>query len=213
MASDSEIIDAQVEFYHSNGAGCGFAAYAARDTVKFGWHHKVLPAEEKEIDLAIERAIKESTVSTLSLIFPAQRDLNGLLNLIRVLSGCTYVYLGQDEWFEGYRCVGFRTRIVDMHSWVSGFGPFSFFPKTRQAPYTEIVMRVKSRPNYSKTMKKSPPGVLHLADMDMLDIPDATFKQMWGKSHERTARILGHKPNLMSAAKTTFVLPDRSNSE
>jgi hypothetical protein len=67
-------------------------------------------------------------------------------------------------------------------------------------------MRVKDRPSYAKVMKPAPEGVLHLADLDM-KMSEAEFKAEWGESFKRTANILGHKPNLCSAAKTTFAVP------
>jgi hypothetical protein len=56
-------------------------------------------------------------------------------------------------------------------------------------------------------MKVSPEGVIHLADMDMLGIPEVEFKKLWKASHEKTAAVLRHEPDFRSAAKTTFILP------
>jgi hypothetical protein len=80
-------------------------------------------------------------------------------------------------------------------------------PKTRQTPYTEISFRVKPKPEYRKVMKPSHADTLHLADMYMHGIDDDVFKKLWGSSLARVASILGHKPNLKSAAKTTYAIP------
>jgi hypothetical protein len=56
-------------------------------------------------------------------------------------------------------------------------------------------------------MKEAPQGVIHLADMDMKGMNENKFKSLWYGSFDRTEEIIGHKPDLRSAAKTTFALP------
>jgi len=163
------------------------------------------------IDQAIGQSIADANVSTLSLIFRNCNTASHLLDLVEQLQACKYVFLGQDILFGGYRCLGFRARVGPFESWVSGFGPFSFFAKTRQAPHTEIVARVKPRPAYKKVMKKAPEGVIHLADMEMLGLGDGNFRKLWSSSFDRTAAIIGHKPDQLSTAKTTFVVPVEMN--
>jgi hypothetical protein len=58
-------------------------------------------------------------------------------------------------------------------------------------------------------MKEAPPDTLHVADMDLLGISENKFKALWYGSFDRTEAVLGHKPDLRSAAKTTFVVPTR----
>jgi hypothetical protein len=197
----------QIKFFRNNLAGCSFAAYAARDPRKFGWSYQVIDANAAEIDGAVRQASDDPAISTLSLVFRDCEDVRRLLGLIEVLQDCRTVILGQDIVYGSYRCLGFRARIDKFESWISGFGPFSFFPKTRQSPHTEVTMRVKPRPAYDRVMKKAPDGVIHLADMDMLGIAEEHFKALWRSSFERVASLLGHKPDLRSAAKTTFTLP------
>lgn len=73
--------------------------------------------------------------------------------------------------------------------------------------FTELTFRTKARPQYKKVMKEAPPGVLHLADMDMKGMGENKFKSLWFGSFDNTEKILGHKPDLRSAAKTTFAVP------
>ena len=207
MSDESLIITRQLDFFRHNKAGCAFATYAAVDPIKYGWIHKILKVEVSQIDTEIEKAINLQDITTLSLIFPDVDSLERLLQLIIVMTNCNYILLEQNVIFDRYRCLGFRVRVDQLLSWVSGFGHFDCFPKTRQTVYTEITFRVKKRPNYAKLMKKSPPSVIHLADMDMLGIADEIFKKMWYSSLGRTAQLLGHTPDIRSAAKTTFVLP------
>lgn len=204
-----QIGEAQFDFYRRNRAGCLFAAIAAKHPMRYGWVQKVLPPREGAIDKVIEQAIGDRAVTMLSLIFPAINTPRSLIDLIHTLRKCRLVYLEQNHLFEDSRCFGFRARVDDLSSWISGFGPFSFFPVTRRAPYTEVTFRVKPRPNFKWVMKKSPPGVIHLADLDMLGMADAMFRTVWRATLKRTAQLLGHEPDLRSAAKTTFSVPTK----
>ncbi|MCL1473388.1 hypothetical protein [Argonema antarcticum] len=209
MNEDFSVITTQLDFFRQGKAGCVFAAYVAGNPLKYGWIHKILNVDACAIDAEIAQAIDLPEVTTLSLIFPDVDSLEGIIELIRVMTKCKYILLEQDVILDDSRsrCLGFRVRVDQLLSWVSGFGHFDCFPKTRQTVYTEIIFRVKPRPNYARVMKKSPPSVIHLADMDMLGIADVIFKKMWYDSLDRTQQLLGHTPDLRSAAKTTFTLP------
>ena len=208
MINEKAIINAQLEFFRVNKAGCAFAVVAARRSEKYGWFYKVIDVSTESVDSEIKKAIDHAKISTLSLVFPTVNVLNKLIELVKTLQQCNYIYLGQNVVVEGMRCLGFRVRVGSLVSWISGFGNFEYFPPTRRTPYTEIVFRVKPRPRFEWVMKESPADVIHLADMDMLGIEDNIFKRLWKSSLERTAKIIGHKPNLQSAAKTTFILPE-----
>lgn len=56
-------------------------------------------------------------------------------------------------------------------------------------------------------MKEAPPGVIHLADMDMKGMQKIQFQSLWDGSFRNTERVIGHQPDLRSAAKTTFAIP------
>lgn len=202
-----QIGEAQFDFYRRNKAGCLFAAIAAKHPMRYGWIQRVLPPREGAIDKAIEQAMGDRSVTMLSIVFPAINTPSSLIELIYTLRECRLIYLDQNDVFEDCRCLGFRARVDDLSSWISGFGPFTFLPVTRRAPYTEITFRVKPRPNFKWVMKKSPPAVIHLADLDMLGMADATFRTVWRATLKRTAQLLGHEPDLRSAAKTTFSVP------
>lgn len=107
----------------------------------------------------------------------------------------------------GAMCLGYRMQVGDLKSWVTGFGNFDFLPKTSQAPYAEITFRTKPRPNYDYVLKEAPPGVIHLADMDMRGMQETQLRALWDGSFRNTERIIGQKPDLRSAAKTTYAIP------
>lgn len=208
MINDLERIEAQKKFYRDGLAGCLYAAYAAKRPDKLGWRFVVVNPRAEEIDEAIRAAIVDESTSTLSLIV-RQDDVSAatLAHLIRELKKCSTVWCETETAAGGDVLFGFRARVAELTSWISGFGPLPFLPETRQAPQVELALRCKPRPNYKMVMKEAPPGVIHLADMHLLDMGARKFKMLWDGSFAGTKRRLGHAPDMLSAAKTTFILP------
>jgi len=205
--TDNEIKEEQFDFYKKHKAGCSFAAIVARQPDNYGWHQEVLRNLDF-FDKVVETSIKNNDVSTLSLILPNIQTITELCNLIRELEKQSSVIIEQVS-FEDFQCIGMRVKIDIFTSWVSGFGNFNFFPLTRQAPFTELSFRVKPRPDYEWIMKEAPENVIHLADLDMHGITKDSFVRLWNSSLLNTEKILGHKPDLKSAAKTTFAIPTK----
>ncbi len=159
-----------------------------------------------QIDDIILEAVSNDDVSTLSLIFPdvcTEGDLNELIpSLNREV-----IFLHEILDVNSNRCYRFRAHVGDDVSYISGFAPFTTMPVTRRAGVTSIVIRVGPRPAYTWYLKEPEAGVVHVADMDMMGLPDRKLKGMWNISFLKTAGLLGHKPDEESAAKTTFVVP------
>jgi len=204
---NQSVIKTQLAFYKRGGAGCLFAAHAANNPSKYEWRLSVCEAAAEKIESIVRDAIISPNVSTQSIIFPSVIHTKELRGLLCVLQEVPSFFLEQEEEYENMMCLGFRARINDKVSWVTGLGGFSFLPKTRQAVFTEIVFRCKPRPEYEWVMKEAPENVLHLADMDMKGIGENKFKALWYGSLDNTEKMLGHKPDLRSAAKTTFAVP------
>jgi hypothetical protein len=202
----NQIGETQFDFFRKNKSGCLFAAIAAKNPSRYGWSQKIISLKAEVIDASIEQAHNNKT-TMLSLVFPTVNSTGDLLRLIEVLCSTRRIMLEQNVEFDVSRCLSFRANIEELSSWITGFGPFKFLPTTRQSPYTEIALRVKPRPLFPWVMKESPPGVIHLADLDMLGMADAMFRSVWRATIERTTRLLGHKADLRSAAKTTFAIP------
>ncbi|MBP9842501.1 MAG: hypothetical protein KBC62_00695 [Candidatus Pacebacteria bacterium] len=197
----------QLEFYKRGGAGCLFAAHAATNPAKYEWRLSISEVNAAQIESIVQSAIALHGVSTQSIIFPSVVHVKSFKNLLATLQKVPSFFLEQEQEFENMICLGFRVKIDDMMSWVTGLGSFTFLPKTRQAVFTEIVFRSKPRPDYEWVMKKAPKNVLHLADMDMKGMRENKFKALWYGSLDNTEKVLGHKPDLRSAAKTTFAIP------
>ncbi len=204
---NTRIISEWFDFFKNFEAGCTFAAMAARKPGKFGWLAKVIKPLSAEIDSAIQIAINDPSVSTLSLIFPQVQTQSQLQQLLHEVKKIDAVWLEFTELFDEMICYGFRMNIGENHSWITGFGNFDFLPKTRRSPYTSITLRVKPKPYYEWIMKPSKENELHLADMNVYILSKRVFEKMWNASFERAKNLLGHNPDLKSAAKTTFCIP------
>ncbi|QUM82360.1 hypothetical protein HWV01_19785 [Moritella sp. 5] len=205
--NEQDIKAEQLGFYQSGRSGCVFAAIAANDLQKYEWNQEVFESvEPDEIDRAINFYKDKKGISTLSLIFPNVKTVYDLCTLINTLGKCKNIIIESND-HEGYNCFGIRVKYGEMLSWVTGFGPFCFFPATRQAPYTEISFRIKPKPHYDYELKEAPSDILHLAHMDVKNVGAKSFKKMWDTSLKKTEKILGHKPDFISAAKTTFSIP------
>ncbi|WP_299495780.1 hypothetical protein [uncultured Shewanella sp.] len=203
----NSIINEQRIFYKNEGAGCVFAALAARNPAKYGWGHEIInDVSSKNIDLIIDSFKEKKDISTLSLIFPKVRTLFDLCNFISTLEKCNNIIVEKENYL-GHECFGFRVKCQNKLSWVTGFGPFSFFPATRTSPHTEISFRIKPKPHYDFEMKKCDEDILHLAHMEMKGMGANHFKKVWSSSLTKTEKLLGHKPDFISAAKTTFSIP------
>ena len=201
------IIQAQLEFYRKGGSGCLFAAHAAVDPEKFGWRLAVSEVSQKQIETLIQLAINNEEVSTQSIIFPEACKWNKLKELLLILGKIHFIFLEQNEEYEGSVCLGYRLRVGNRTSWILGFGGFDFLPQTRQSLFTEIVFRCKPKPEYRQVMKESDPDILHIAHMDMRDMRENKFKSLWYGSINHTEEILGRASDLRSKAKTTFAIP------
>lgn len=205
--SNDTIFAEQRAFFRRNKSGCAFAAYAAKDMAKFGWKQVVCPISASAMDSSIQSAISDPDTSTLSLLFPDAGSVDGLNALMDELRRGVLINALPDQVWEGLILFRARVKVASDLSWVTGFGPFDFLPSTRQAPTTELTLRVKARPNYDWHFKDAPPGIIHLADMSMRGMTDKNLWKLWGTSFLRTKKLLGHAPDEASAAKTTFAVP------
>ncbi len=202
-----ETVQRQLEFFSQRKAGCLFAAIAAGDPGHYGWRFRVLETDVNAIDGSITEAIDDPAVTTLSLLFPHLSTVDSFLDFVGSLKESKMLILDEQAECQGMICLGFRARIGELRSYVTGFGDFPFLPMTRRAPSVELTMRVKPRPPYEFVLKESPKDIVHLADLDMLGFSREKLEALWDGSFVQTKRVLGADPDLRSAAKTTFCIP------
>lgn len=206
-AEEASIVERQLEFYRRGEAGCLFAAHASLNPDRFEWKFSVTRPESSRLEEIIRLAMTDNRISTQSIILPEVTTVDKLRVFLEILGNTKYCLLEQEEESFESICLGYRMKIGELKSLVTGFGNFDFLPKTRQAPYTEITFRSKPRPDYEYVMKEAPPDTIHLADMHMKGMSKPQLQALWDGSFRNTERVIGHKPDLRSAARTTFAIP------
>ena len=90
-----------------------------------------------------------------------------------------------------------------------GFGPHDSFAKTRQAPYTEIVIPVKPKPDNTYRRHSQDKESAHVADQH-IDLDEKVMDRLWENTYKKTRIVLGHEPDVFSGARTTFTIPEES---
>lgn len=197
--------------WHGRGQnGCVFAQHLAKkETVKTGWHSNIFFENEfnqKNIDRTIELAIDNPDIEVLSLLFPNVVTLDHLTNLVKNwINNSNVISLESATRYNDRICLSLRLQLgqTGISSWLMMFAPFTFFPSTRQSPITELAIRVKPKPKniypkLSQDRKKA-----HLADTPFF-LPESIVDSTWEATFRNTEYLLGFKPDLIAAAKTTI---------
>jgi len=200
----------QNEFYKRGDAGCRFAEYVAQYPGKYKWEQQVFETVDvSKIDAYVQGSVANPDVQMVSIILPTVVDEKTLKEMIDTLTTKSSVFFQEpEEEYQGFRLIRLRAHILGKTAWVSGFGPMNFLPKTRQAPHTELIVRVAERPNYKKSiMTPTPHDQLHVADLEIPEMGKNEFTKTFQESFKNTTHILGHGADELSAAKTTFILP------
>lgn len=204
--------------WHSEGRnGCIFALLAARRTEDFGWQDLAVTQSISEIestkslkfiDTKIQEAINNPKCEVLSLLFSKINTDEEIARLIVSLLKCNSIFLEEEQTFDQWTILALRVPLEkgSALSWLMAFGPFSYFPQTRQSPITEIAIRVKPKPKEQFHRLSKDKDAAHLADLP-LDYLEEVMEKTWTNTERRTRHILGEEPNHFSAAKTTFTLP------
>ena len=131
-----------------------------------------------------------------------------LSRLIKALLTIDLIKLTHEEVIGDKVILSLRTPInsPEVLSWLMSFAPLDTFPKTRQSPVTEIAIRVKPKPDEQFYRLTKGDGDAHLADLP-IPYKVKVSERIWDNTLKRTNLILGEKPNVFSAAKTTFTIP------
>ncbi len=206
--------------WHGEGRnGCVFALLSARNAEESGWQDHVITKKieviEKDdtkvqIQKRIKKAIVDSKCEILSLLFSNITVDLELIRLIKQLLIIRDFSLSDKKIIDDHITLALRIPITSdgILSWVMAFGPYEYFPLTRQSPITEITIRVKPKPEIQFHRLNKDKDAAHLADLP-IDYKVSVTEQIWQNTIKRTRIILGEEPNHFSAAKTTFTLPRR----
>lgn len=206
--------------WHSEGRnGCIFALLAARRADEFGWQDYVITDSIDEIERSklkqevrnqIQKAINNPNCEILSLLFSKVTSDNDLVRMIQQLILVENIILTEENISNDMVTLALRVPLDHgkVLSWLMAFGPYKFFPQTRQSPVTEIAIRVKEKPVIQFHRLSKDAEAAHLADLP-LDYTDEVMEKTWENTINKTRLILGGEPDSFSAAKTTFSLPKK----
>ena len=174
--------DDNLKYIRRGKTGCVFATIMARNPEKIGWKRIFNP----------ESLIIPENAYILSYIFE-----NKTKEEVKKWALDNGMY----EDITSKNTTGLRYKDNNNVSWVQYFGPDSHV-KTRQSPNAELLFCVALPTKYySKVGFK---GVLHLAHASVAHIKESSLDKIWESCFNRTKKILGYKPTINEAAKTTF---------
>lgn len=204
--------------WHGRGQnGCVFAQAIACNAADRGWRMSVIdkplsslqnPDDLLQIDDLIQASIADPCVQIQSLLFPHVTQPAELVGLVKAISTTPSIFIAKEVHYDYLSTIALRTVIGEgrVLSWLMGFGPFEFFPNTRQAPITEIAIRVKTKPDKIFHKLNQDREAAHLADTPIF-MNDLVAERLWQATYAKTRNILGGVPDHFSAAKVTFSLP------
>lgn len=215
--SEDLVVRAQRHWHNSGQNGCVFAQWIAKRASSRAWAALVDTTDTPAnlctgaiglIDDEIQRSIADPECEVLSLLFPrvtTDRDLVGLLDRILDVPAIRLTHTTE---YGPYAALAMRVELpsTGAESWLMGFGPYWFLPRTRQAPSTEIAIRVKPKPDQQFHRLNQDPHAAHLADYPA-DMKESSWEAIWNATLRNTREVLGTEPDEISAAKVTFPVP------
>jgi hypothetical protein len=198
--------------WHSRGQnGCNFARIAARRAIELGWHSEHIGSQDNlgRVDDVMRESVENPEHEIVSLLFNFMSPRDLASTLISLTEAAKF-YLEKDELIdEGARrqlFLRYPLAFGKIASWSMCFAPYDFMPNTRRSPFIEIATRVKEKPEGLHPLLNGNSDEAHLADLIIDKDPKHTGHRI-AVTVERTASILGEKPNHITAAKSTLVVP------
>ncbi|MER5931112.1 hypothetical protein [Streptomyces sp. NPDC002054] len=208
----SAVAAALTDWHQRGQNGCLFARLAASDSNIPHWNRLVVdpgrePEEMSELEAEIQKSIEDPAAHLLSIAWPGLREPDEIVRLIGGLLELSRFWLECDMRVGNLRSVQIRYPVSKgLQAWVMAFGPFGFLPATRRAPFFELVLRIKRKPETAFHRLNQDASVAHLADFP-LEMSEQRWEHRWRSTMNRTRVILGHEPDAASAAKSTILLP------
>ncbi len=205
---------AQRDWHVRGQTGCMFARLAARVADALRWDYVVVTEDlgdesyYAELGRAIDSAIADNACQIASLLFPYITRPSEAVHIIYSLTASTSFWLEKDIIQDGQLHLHLRYPISSRQTqaWVMAFAPFSCMPSTRHAPYFELAIRVKEKPESVFHRLNQDRSLAHLADAPLVMSPKHQ-EDRWQSTLRRTRMILGREPDDVTAAKSTLVIP------
>lgn len=180
---ETKIIEEQLDWIRSGQIGCLFATALVPHAKSIGWQFYESPETLQIPD----------DCHIYSAVFPG-RDIHSVREW--ALNNGFYIEDIEDMY------EGLRIKMGENVSWVQYFGPDSHVA-TRKSPHPMLSFTVKLPAlMYAKVGFN---GVYHLAHASIANLKEKALDLLWDKSFIKTRKILGHKPTIREAAKTTYV--------
>lgn len=215
--NNDEITESVQSHWHSIAAnGCVFSAMCIRPQFNSRWRIEVVRLESSwfksnkaKINKIIEESIRSEDCEMLSLLFPNIVSIEDLSTLIKEIRKLRLVKELDHLNYNDHKLISFRLSLgQEVLSWMMLFGPFDFFPNTRQSPVCELIFRVKPKPPNQYHQLTKGDKEAHLADYN-LPLEQKRMDPLWSLTMERTRKILGTPPDEISAARTTLSIPNK----
>jgi len=215
--SNAELVSMVHRHWHGEGRnGCIFALLSARKAEELGWYDYVIIEPKiaqdndelkRNIQGKILEAIQNPSCEIISLLFSNVTTDKELVDLIHTLLSIDCIELVKEGFLDNKVTLALRVALSNKNvlSWLMAFGPFDYFPQTRQSPITEIAIRVKIKPLIQFYRQNNDRESAHLADLP-IRYDYILQEKIWQNTLKRTRIILGAEPNVFSAARTTFTL-------
>lgn len=177
-----------LEWIKSGKTGCTFASLFSKNPEMVGWKFYDYNAWKIRNLFQIEDAL------IVSICFPADWKKED----VRLWALKLNFYIENTS--EGTE--GLRIKCEEGIAWVQYFGPDSHVI-TRQSPKPMLLYCNKL--NKSHYVKVGFKGILHLAHAWYEKISERVYDLLWDRSYKQTCKILGKKPTIKEAAKTTWI--------
>lgn len=203
------VVAAQQDWFRRGQTGCVFARIAALKHTDGAWPYLVVDNETtpEYLDSRVTELCDGDGIQVASIVFPQCSSLSDFVKVVGELVHTTTF------WCEGLKVLGTsailkirRPISPGVEAWVMAFGPDPSLPATRRAPFYELALRVKSKRGDEYRRLNQDPSVAHLADFP-LTMPPRHWDDRWDTTKRRTAAILGHVPDEVSAARSTLTVP------
>jgi hypothetical protein len=236
-----EIVEAQRQWHAKSNQGCLFAAYLYNKTPPESNFNRICLDRSLSKDLigdvagAIAEHISNENSFILSIILPKLTTVEHLREFIELAKTNTNWTIDDSELWQKHRLVKVRVPLNEINEkseavfgWLLGFGPFVFYPKTRQSPYFEILTPTKSKAflkqkfnkhsltqHTEKTVDRGGTSAdAHLADVYIKDLTDHDTRDQknWTATSARKRKVLTQSDTIPfddtnAKAKISFSYP------